>query len=187
MFFCDGTMSNGKGAHLPPTRTASAKYQKRLRRDYDAVVTLRDQVERRERQRSERQAKNKNRSVKYGTQGPLLRRETLTAADKKRPKIYWKGADIIIANANLPDYRGSSVLVISEHAAVINRTLRQLARLKLASVNYFNKLEFYGSIADRLNAMDPKQSLQRSMVLKTLFNAALSTLHAWQTDTENRI
>lgn len=91
--------------------------------------------------------------------------------------VTWKGADVIITRYPLPDYKGSSTVVVSPHAQSIAGLLHKFAN-QLLSLSYLAKLEFYGRIADRLN--DTASSEQtRKEALSLIIAEARAVLGDW--------
>lgn len=91
--------------------------------------------------------------------------------------IVWNGADIIISRWELPNYAGGSDVVVTQHAYEINRLLIRLKN-ELSSVHYFNKLELYGRIAERLQTISGTEC-SAADALREVVDAASQVIEGW--------
>lgn len=101
-------------------------------------------------------------------------------SDGQKPRIRWKGADVIVADLPLPNYQGSSALVVTVLAAYVARILRRLVGLKLQSVTWLSKLEFYGEIAVALQEKLPADRRDRELAARVVFDSARRVLLNWR-------
>ena len=101
-------------------------------------------------------------------------------SDGQKPRIRWKGADVIVADLPPPNYQGSSALVVTVLAAYVARILRRLVGLKLQSVNWLSKLEFYGEIGAALQERLPADRPDSELAARIIFETAHHVLLNWR-------
>ena len=85
----------------------------------------------------------------------------------------------MVSTLPLPDYQGSHTVVVSAQARKINIAMRALAKLRLYSVNYLSKYEFYGRIAEALNDLSEQNRADEEIAVTTVFDTALEVLQDW--------
>jgi len=64
----------------------------------------------------------------------------------------WRGCDVRIAEAPYPSYAGSSILVVTEHAAALAGLFHDLADVARPAIDFRSKYEFFGRMAEAANA-----------------------------------
>ena len=106
-------------------------------------------------------------------------RSVSTDETSAEPRITWRGADVMVSTLPLPDYQGSHTVVVSAQARKINIAMRALAKLRLYSVNYVSKYEFYGRIAEALNTLSELDRADDEIAVTTVFDTALEVLQDW--------
>lgn len=78
------------------------------------------------------------------------------------------GAGIIVRKPGGPDAGGSIVVVETEYAAQVSRLIFALKEVFKGSLDYFNKYEFYGRLADAANGQlrisDDPEGLRASII-----------------------
>lgn len=101
----------------------------------------------------------------------------------KSKNVQWGGAGIIICFEKPENYSRSDIIVCSSLARVIARTLNELRNV-LNSINYNNKYEFYGRIAENLLLLDDNIKLSKFETLKAMYCSAQDILLEWKNSTE---
>jgi hypothetical protein len=85
----------------------------------------------------------------------------------------------MVSTLPLPDYQGSSTVVVTPEARKINIAMKALVEIDLYSVNYFGKLEFFGRIAESLNNLSEQNRAVEEIAVTTVFDTALEVLRDW--------
>lgn len=99
--------------------------------------------------------------------------------------VPWKGADVIISQHPLQEYRGGSTVVVTEHAAALAKLFENLRDLGSGTLNYLNKYQFYGEIAEIVNVLlDSEKEPTELEVLLAALESAESTLTEWSKSLE---
>ena len=83
----------------------------------------------------------------------LQYRMNIHIQEKEPYHCYWIGADVYITTGPVKNYTGSKIVCVTPHADMLTRLFRRIALTDLGAINYINKYEFYGRMAEAVIIM----------------------------------
>lgn len=97
------------------------------------------------------------------------------------PLVPWRGADVILSEAPLPDYRGGSVLVVTPHAAALRVLFDRVRDADPGVLDYRSRYEFYGEIAEALSVcLQQDADAEEKALLRGALVAARGVVAEWR-------
>ena len=124
----------------------------------------------------------------FDTNGWSLYKARLQTRSEPPYEYHFRGADVYICEGPVKDYRGGKTVCVTQHSKMLTILLYRLRDLDPGVINYMNKYEFYGRVAEaiiKLNNEIAEPSLHET--LSTAMTMAEQVIKEWVEGTSDQL